>query len=50
MELCTTLTKLYFRYDIELDDKSWDWHESSEMYLFWKKPELNVRLHRRHGT
>lgn len=47
MELCTTLAKLFFMYDVELVDKEVDWHEKSEMHFFWRKPDLVVKLHRR---
>ena len=50
MELYTTLAKLYFRYEVELVDTEMDWHERSEMYLFWKKPALMVRLRERGGA
>ena len=50
MELYTTLAKLYYKYEVELIDKEMDWLESSEMYLFWKKPALMVRLQERKGS
>jgi hypothetical protein len=34
-------------YDLELVDKSLDWHRDSEMHTLWKKPKLVVRAKRR---
>lgn len=44
MELRTILTKLYFKYDLQLVDDGLNWHDASEMHTLWKKPQLMVKV------
>lgn len=48
MEMRTILAKVYWSFDLELVDKDLDWHAQSEMHTLWKKPNLMVRLKKRH--
>ncbi|OTB02487.1 hypothetical protein M426DRAFT_322583 [Hypoxylon sp. CI-4A] len=43
LELRTTLAKVLWTFDLELEDPSLDWHRESRMYTLWQKPELQVR-------
>lgn len=47
MEMRLTLAKMAWKYDWELVDKDMDWLRGSRLYLFWKRPGLNVRFHPR---
>ncbi|KAI8623342.1 benzoate 4-monooxygenase cytochrome P450 [Xylariaceae sp. FL1651] len=47
LELRLTLTKIIWKYDLELLDKSVDWHRDSRMQTLWQKPELRVRVRAR---
>ncbi|RYP61516.1 hypothetical protein DL770_009770 [Monosporascus sp. CRB-9-2] len=40
MELRTTLSKLFWVYDLELVDRELDWLRDSEMHTLWRKPKL----------
>lgn len=42
MEMRTMLAKIHFKYDLELIDKSLDWHAQSEMHTLWQKPAMKV--------
>ncbi|KAI0390649.1 cytochrome P450 [Xylariaceae sp. FL0594] len=44
IEMSTTLSKLYFRYDFEHLNPDLDWHKESRMATLWQKPDLMVRL------
>ncbi|KAG8157364.1 hypothetical protein KVR01_012748 [Diaporthe batatas] len=47
MEMRLTLAKMAWTYDWELVDRDMDWFEGSRLYLFWKRPQLQVRFHPR---
>ncbi|KAI1380476.1 benzoate 4-monooxygenase cytochrome P450 [Hypoxylon crocopeplum] len=47
MEMNTTLSKLHFKYDLELLSTELDWHRDSRMHTLWHKPEMMVRVHAR---
>ncbi|TGJ85027.1 hypothetical protein E0Z10_g3715 [Xylaria hypoxylon] len=44
MEMSTILSKLFYRYDLELINKELDWHRDSRMATLWIKPGLFVRV------
>lgn len=44
VELRTTLAKLYFTYDLKLQDQDLDWHRDSRMHTLWNKPSLMVQV------
>ena len=50
MELRIVLAKLYWKFDLELLDRSVDWQGSSRMYTLWKKPQLRVKVFHRAGA
>ena len=47
LELRTILTKLIWVYDLDLVNKSLDWHAESRMHTMWKKPTLMIRAKNR---
>ncbi|KAG8162989.1 hypothetical protein KVR01_007467 [Diaporthe batatas] len=44
MEMRTILAKIHFKYNLEMVDKSLDWHAESEMHTLWQKPAMKVRV------
>ena len=44
LEIRLILTKLLFRYDFVLVDDKLDWVTANKTFVFWKKPELYVKL------
>lgn len=38
------LSKLLYKYDMELVSKGLDWEGSSHMHVMWWKPEMRVRF------
>lgn len=38
----TILAKIHYKYDLELVDKSLDWHAQSQMHTLWQKPVMRV--------
>lgn len=42
--MSSLLTKLHFKYNLELVDKNMDWEEESHMHIQWWKPKLRVRI------
>lgn len=47
IELSTIISKMLWTFDLELIDKTLDWHRDSRMATLWQKPELKVRVTRR---
>jgi hypothetical protein len=45
MELNLILSKLCWKYDMELVDQSLDWEGQSKVHVMWDKPALTVRFH-----
>lgn len=50
VELNLILSKLCWKYDMELMDQSLDWEGQSKVHVMWDKPDLNVRFHLAKGT
>ncbi|KAI0391819.1 cytochrome P450 [Xylariaceae sp. FL0594] len=50
MEVNLLLSKLCWKYDMELMDQSLDWEGQSRVHVMWDKPELKVRFHLAKGT
>ncbi|KEQ98174.1 hypothetical protein AUEXF2481DRAFT_2148 [Aureobasidium subglaciale EXF-2481] len=44
MEMNTILSKLHWKFDLELLNTDVDWQRDSRMYTLWKKPELRVKV------
>ncbi|KAI0195873.1 cytochrome P450 [Astrocystis sublimbata] len=44
MEMSTILSKLLFKFDLDLVNKEVDWQRDSRMATLWVKPELYVRI------
>ncbi|OAA35820.1 cytochrome P450 monooxygenase [Beauveria brongniartii RCEF 3172] len=44
MELQTISAKLFYQYDLELDDDKVDWQADSRMHTLWEKPPLMVKV------
>lgn len=42
--MSSLLTKLHFKYNLELVDKNMDWEGESHMHIQWSKPKLRVRI------
>lgn len=49
MEMRTMLAKIHYKYDLELVDKTLDWHAQSEMHTLWQKPVMKVVVRPRSG-
>jgi cytochrome P450 len=49
LEMRLILAKIMWKYDFSLVDDKMDWIAASKTYVFWKKPELWVRLSGREG-
>ncbi|KAL2011467.1 hypothetical protein VTN00DRAFT_4185 [Thermoascus crustaceus] len=47
MEMNLILSKVLWKYDLELLDRELDWETQSRMHMMWWKPELNVRFKER---
>ncbi|CRL18797.1 Cytochrome P450 [Penicillium camemberti] len=50
MELNLILSKLCWKYDMELMDQSLDWEGQSKVHVMWDKPALTVRFHSAEGS
>ncbi|KAI0870729.1 cytochrome P450 [Hypoxylon argillaceum] len=50
VELNLILSKLCWKYDMELMDQSLDWEGQSKVHVMWDKPDLIVRFHLAKGT
>ena len=50
MELNLILSKLCWKYDMELMDQSLDWEGQSKVHVMWDKPALTVRFHSVDGS
>ena len=50
MEMNLILTKMLFRYDLELVDENLDWLAQSKVHVMWWKPELWIRFTERVET
>ncbi|KAI3316790.1 benzoate 4-monooxygenase cytochrome P450 [Xylariaceae sp. AK1471] len=44
LELRLIMTKMIWKYDLELLDKSMDWHRDSLMQTLWQKPKMRVKV------
>lgn len=44
MQLSLVLTKMLWKFDLELLDKDLDWEGRSKMHLMWWKPSAYVRF------
>jgi cytochrome P450 len=42
LEMRTILAKIHYKYDLEMVDKSLDWHAQSQMHTLWQKPIMKV--------
>jgi hypothetical protein len=43
------LTKLIWKFDMQLDERSAGWANNMKMYLLWEKPPLWVNISSREG-
>ncbi|KAI0506888.1 cytochrome P450 [Xylaria bambusicola] len=43
LELRLIMSKIIWKYDLELLDKSIDWHADSQMQTLWQKPKMRVK-------
>lgn len=50
MELNLILSKMCWKYDMELMDGSLDWEGESTCHVMWNKPTLPVRFHFANGS
>lgn len=52
MEINLILSKMLWKYDMELVDNDLNWEEESRLHFLWLKPELRVRFFHRgdHGS
>jgi hypothetical protein len=44
MEINLLLSKLLWKYDLELVNKDLDWFADSKVFVMWWKPALRVRF------
>lgn len=44
MELNLVLSKMLWKYNLELINSQLDWEKDSRLYVMWCKPELMVRF------
>ena len=44
LELRIILTKLLWKFDMELTDDKLDWNLMNKNYVFWEKPSLPIRF------
>lgn len=45
LEMCITLAKILFTYNLQMVSQIEDWSTACKCYDMWKKPELMVRFH-----
>ncbi|KAI0415912.1 cytochrome P450 [Xylaria grammica] len=47
LELRLIMAKVIWKYDLELLDRSIDWHGDSQMQTLWQKPKMRVKVRER---
>jgi len=47
MEMNLFLTKMLWKYDLELMNKDLDWLKEGKVHVLWWKPKLMVSFHKR---
>lgn len=47
MEMTLLITKIFWKYDLELVNKDVDWLRDGKLHVLWHKPQLVIRFHPR---